>query len=487
MYYLINFELESGKGRILRYPLPQTIDLAVLDESFVLQDIKQFLFPELANSSDRALLDCWSVCLETIVDIITQTEKRFLIFPTDKHLQIFHIIKQKCKLRTRSSGNVSVESLIASGGTSFGGVSQKHMTIKEMISITRAAGVKSLTAMSDAVPLLSKEDKAKIGIITCGSYSHIVDTRTGVFHRKDSSCLQGIPVSVWQGIGKKPIKSGFTPCPFCYMQQEKAEVSVSSSRASNAKKDVEKRLIDGAYAVSDNIIARCHLLAHRGYLTKNLIKSHKCIAKKCPFFEKLKPEYWQAFEKNEQDRKGTQVIIDEQNLSCDRDALIRETLEDSGCIYVTSIREETWNFLVISYIYDRKVDLSQEIRFLRKKLGKVIKLQARTGTDIVLEKLIRKPRREMRRVTDLLKAPGVGVATKSRLMYLGVYCLEDLFGRNADALYELDCYMSRKTVSRRYLTAYHSAVKFANEMELISKSNQKACIDKDRGGINSIR
>ena len=61
--------------------------------------------------------------------------------------------------------------------------------------------------------------------------------------------------------------------------------------------ETKKRLINGDYANSKNVIARCHLLAHRGYLTKNLAAKHKCIKKKCPFFEKMKPEYWQAKEK----------------------------------------------------------------------------------------------------------------------------------------------------------------------------------------------
>jgi len=45
---------------------------------------------------------------------------------------------------------------------------------------------------------------------------------------------------------------------------------------------------------------------------------------------------------------------------------------------------------------------------------------------------------------------------------LGVYCLEDLYGRNGDALYKLDCDLSGKIINRRYLTAYRSAVEFIN-------------------------
>jgi hypothetical protein len=226
----------------------------------------------------------------------------------------------------------------------------------------------------------------------------------------------------------------------------------------------EKRLIDGHYAMSGKIIARCHILIHRGYLTRSLIEKHSCIEKECTFFEKLKPEYWLALETAEKARKDERIKRKENKKQIkDRDIFIRETLEDSGCIYVTSIREESRNLLTISYIFDRKVDLTPEIKFLRKELRKTIKLQARIGSDEAIDKLIRKRRREMRKVTDLRRAPRVGDAAKKRLASLGVYCLEDLFGRNGDVLYEMDCKLSGKTINHKYLTAYRSAVEFANQ------------------------
>ena len=146
-----------------------------------------------------------------------------------------------------------------------------------------------------------------------------------------------------------------------------------------------------------------------------------------------------------------------------RDTLIRETLQAGGHVHVTSIREKSSNRLVISYIYDRQVDLSQEIALLREKLRLGIMLKAKVVSNDVIEALIRKPRRETGKVTDLRKAPKVGVATKRRLEAIGVYCLEDLWGRNGDALYQLDCKTSGKTISQRFLTAYRSAVAYANE------------------------
>jgi hypothetical protein len=226
------------------------------------------------------------------------------------------------------------------------------------------------------------------------------------------------------------------------------------------------RLIDGCYSKPGKIIARCHILTHRGYLTARLVKSHACISKKCTFFEKVRPEYWQALEKAAQESKDNRLRAKlEREMSSDRDVLIRETLEDSGHIHVTRICEEKGNLLVIFYIYDRPVDLTPEIEYLRKILETRIKLQARVGSDEAIERLIRKPRRETRQVTDLRKAQKVGDAAKKRLAALGVYCLEDLFGRDGDKLYELDCELSGKAVNRRYLTAYRSAAEYANGMK----------------------
>ncbi|MCL2088712.1 MAG: helix-hairpin-helix domain-containing protein [Oscillospiraceae bacterium] len=223
------------------------------------------------------------------------------------------------------------------------------------------------------------------------------------------------------------------------------------------------RFINGSRANLSNAIAYCHILTHRGYLSKTLVKSHDCIAKKCPFFEKLKPDYWRSIEAEERKRKANRLKYRQKSEEKkDRDIFIREVLEDSGHIYITNIKDESPNLLVISYIYDRYVDLVSEIQFLRKKLGKYIKLQARTGTEEAIEQLIRKRRRETGKITDLRKAPKVGLAAKNRLASLGIYCLEDLFGRDGDELYDLDCELSGEKVNRRYLTAYRSAVTFAN-------------------------
>jgi len=312
---------------------------------------------------------------------------------------------------------------------------------------------------------MASEDRIDSGAMITEASKHIVDTRTGVFHNVNSSCLLGIPLDFLRGVGKSPSKHGYTPCKLCYGVTAAMERQKETGQKTTKQYESEKRLIDGNYVASSMIIGRCHSLIHRGYLTKNLIKSHNCISKKCSSFERIKTDYWQALvaAENADKEKRAKMKVEKKHIY-DRDVFIKATLEDSGSIYITAIREEPRNYLNISYLYDRHIDLSQEVKFLRKELGKNIRLKAIIGTEEVIEKLIRKPRRDMGKGTDVRKAPKVGNAAKARLRMLGVYCMEDLFNRNGDALYRIDCYKSGKTIDRRYLTAYRNAVEYANNL-----------------------
>ena len=44
--------------------------------------------------------------------------------------------------------------------------------------------------------------------------------------------------------------------------------------------------IDKKYRTKGAPCGYCHCDRHKGYLNVTLMKSHKCLAKKCPFFEK---------------------------------------------------------------------------------------------------------------------------------------------------------------------------------------------------------
>jgi glutamate synthase domain-containing protein 1 len=122
----------------------------------------------------------------------------------------------------------------------------------------------------------------------------------------------------------------------------------------NMEVKTAKRLIYGHYAKDENVIAFCHVLTHRGFLSKTLVQSHDCLAKKCPFLEKIRPEYWEAIERAEKEKKNKRLRkkqVSEKTDACND--FIRKILEGSGHIYVTSIKEES-RIYIISYIYDKK-------------------------------------------------------------------------------------------------------------------------------------
>jgi hypothetical protein len=218
------------------------------------------------------------------------------------------------------------------------------------------------------------------------------------------------------------------------------------------------------------------MIKHRGHLTDSLVKSHDCISKKCRFFEltnqryyvsaegriKKKAEAEEAIEGTEQE-KNRLAKSQENADALSRNAIIRKILEANGHVYVTAIRDIGQNVLEICFIYDKLTHFNSDVvELLREKFWKRIKLRACKGTEDAIEKLIRKPRREAGNVTDVRIVPGIGDATKKRLAALGVFCLEDMYGRSGVELYNRDCVLSGKKVNRRYLTAYRNAEKYAN-------------------------
>ena len=235
--------------------------------------------------------------------------------------------------------------------------------------------------------------------------------------------------------------------------------------------DLFYKLVDGNQAKARKVIARCHSPKHQGFLTERLLKSHDCATKKCPHLEKTNQVYWYIHEKAMKPIKESKQELKQEkrqleNEKTRRDSYIKTVLQYSGCIYVTSIRESRKDFLEISYIYDRIIDLTPEINMLRKRLDITIKLDAAPSADEIKERLIKQPRRDSRKTTDVRKAPKVGNATRKRLKALGISCLEDLYGQSAESLYWTDCKKANTRVSRRFLTAYRSAVEYAYSIKV---------------------
>jgi len=276
MYCLLYFDIHI-RNKQLNYPLPKFIDIAILDESLNLQGSKQFLLPLLKELSKEALLNSWRTVLESIADLLAQEEIPSLIFPTKDHFKLFLILKKKFKLNVSAAWCGNMEQIVACNDILHTDFQRNPINITKMISTAKAAGAELLAAKTNnaAVSDISKEEKAKLGMMTCNSYSHIVDTRTKVFHSKGSLCLERIPFNAWQGTGKNPAKRGFTPCHLCYGKSEYSRIPVISGPSTRSEKQTQHRLVDGQFGNSNKIFAYCHLLQHRGYLTKTLLMPTK--------------------------------------------------------------------------------------------------------------------------------------------------------------------------------------------------------------------
>ena len=65
------------------------------------------------------------------------------------------------------------------------------------------------------------------------------------------------------------------------------------------------QLISGDYRIMPigAILGYCHCNAHKGFITKNLYKSHACEAKKCVHLERFEDyPYWKNRKKAEQEK-----------------------------------------------------------------------------------------------------------------------------------------------------------------------------------------
>ena len=59
------------------------------------------------------------------------------------------------------------------------------------------------------------------------------------------------------------------------------------------ERSVMIKYIDGVYRKYDKCIGFCNNECHRGFLTKELLKEHECIGKKCTFLDPIEDhQYW---------------------------------------------------------------------------------------------------------------------------------------------------------------------------------------------------
>lgn len=150
------------------------------------------------------------------------------------------------------------------------------------------------------------------------------------------------------------------------------------------------RLITGTYMEYGNIVGYCTCDTHRGYLSKVLLRNHKCIEKGCPFLTKHNEEYWGQRTYREQKRinektqnKQKKAIKKEQNqqeqefLNYCKMTAQRLASELGFDMIITRVSRNNDNKLncdyIIHYVSNRKFDDFKLYFSLAKCLSKSFK------------------------------------------------------------------------------------------------------------------
>lgn len=137
------------------------------------------------------------------------------------------------------------------------------------------------------------------------------------------------------------------------------------------------RLISGAVVDKKRGIAFCHCDTHRGYLTKENVTKHKCLKKSCTFFQKVDLEYWENRDRQKATAKserklGLHNAKLEKNAVEQRNARIKELLEQDERVTVTAILEEQSKPLRICFLSPHFMDFSKQREEIRKLTEKPI-------------------------------------------------------------------------------------------------------------------
>ena len=145
----------------------------------------------------------------------------------------------------------------------------------------------------------------------------------------------------------------------------------------------------GNPCLASSVVGFCHNSKHRGYITKTLLKSHECIAKECVFLRKLNIPYWETLQRANEKKLEARINKEKQRQTIiERNAFIREVFSKNPNIHVTAIREEK-GYLVIYYIHEGYVDLSNELQLLRTRCEKPVRMNAVFTTQSIADQLLR--------------------------------------------------------------------------------------------------
>lgn len=126
------------------------------------------------------------------------------------------------------------------------------------------------------------------------------------------------------------------------------------------------------------IVGYCHNIIHKGALTSQLLKEHKCIEKECTYFKKCtKAGFWEAQERTRKMKEKSKERKKQTKLKKqENDEIINEikscaekiVIETSYNIMVTSVVKRAKEKYTIFYVSDKQENEKQMCKFLSDEM-----------------------------------------------------------------------------------------------------------------------
>ncbi|MCL2526020.1 MAG: helix-hairpin-helix domain-containing protein [Coriobacteriia bacterium] len=219
-------------------------------------------------------------------------------------------------------------------------------------------------------------------------------------------------------------------------------------------------LFNGSLCKASEVVGHCNSMSHHGYISKNLLKKHRCLEKECVQLVKFNPDFWEGFEKRQLDAEQRKEKWKRKKaLRTNRNRLIYGLLSDREDIFTTQISERN-DRAVIGLTGNSSSPILKEVKkrvsgiYNQKVYFEFSRSKKSTQRQIVASR---------KSQHDLLLIPGVGKATKRNLQNIGYFHIEDLIHQDPEMLYRKDRDLRGKKATMRDRNIYRKAVRYASD------------------------
>jgi hypothetical protein len=219
MLLLIFIEVTKGVVHERISPLREMQVFELSDELEVVSS-RAWKNPEPGETDRDAAMLSWDAAMAEVKDYLGEASERQLLFPNKHALQLFHIMKSRCKVKLQTTHNGALDSLIDWSQIIYSNEIAIPVVFEELSSYN----VSQLIGKDLLVPNKHKRNAvSRKGIFNCASYHYIGDRLTMTYHKKTCKCLDEVADKDINGIGKNPNQKIWRSCPFC--EAEKSTIN----------------------------------------------------------------------------------------------------------------------------------------------------------------------------------------------------------------------------------------------------------------------